>query len=207
MIEVLYMAVELDDDELDKRCERWVQRFTEIAGQPPFGIPCVVRKVEGDLRGRLEATFAETDDVFNDCELWAIRDGEPVLLQKLLVVCQPTNPLMSRLLVVCQPWNPVRSKILVEYPYAKWGASAGMIAVIYHHEPTLIWHEMFHLLGAEECYDVQSPDESAIPTCGHRNCIMQYAPSLDVVGDPPFICDWNVKLIRSKWAEISTEAG
>jgi hypothetical protein len=202
MIEILYMTLGLGDA-LAARCEGWVRRFAQIAAQPPIQVPCDVRKVEDDLRGRLEATFGAEDmasvtasamSVFLDCEQWMIRDrAESVLLPNLVVICEPSDPLVA--------------KVQVTNPGALWGASNGALAIIYHHEPTVIWHEMFHLLGADDCYEGESADESVLPKCGHRNCIMQYAPSIAVVGDPPFICDSNVQLIRKKWAEISTMEG
>jgi hypothetical protein len=200
MIEILHMTLGLDEV-LAARCDGWVQRFAQIVAQSPIQVPCDVRRVEGALRGRLEATFGAENvasitslawNVFLDCERWAIRDGGRAPLPRLVVICQPSNPLAA--------------KVQVTNPGALWGASNGSLAIIYHHEPTVIWHEMFHLLGADDCYEGESAEDSALPTCGHPNCIMQYAPSVAVVGDPPFICDTNVQLIRKRWAENSTMA-
>jgi hypothetical protein len=106
---------------------------------------------------------------------------------------EPWKTILPKVAILCDAEDPLARKIKGSQPAALWGGSLGILAVIYHFEPALIWHEMLHLLGAHDCYDPDSPDEGVLPSCGNANCLMQYAPSLDRVGDPPFICEAAVR--------------
>ena len=197
MIEILYML--FGSEPTHEQCEGWIRRFPDIVSPAPLEVRCETRRIDGDLRARLEAALDEDDisvvaaaamEVLLSCEEWELREGrDHVELPKIVVVCSPNHRLAR--------------SVQASSPGALWGACIGDLAVIYHHEAALIWHEMFHLLGAEDCYEGESPDGSAMPTCGNARCIMQYAPSLDAVGDPPFMCQSNVERIRQRVAELA----
>ena len=58
---------------------------------------------------------------------------------------------------------------------ALWGAEVtGLLATVYRENPDkyIIWHEVLHIFGAEDCYDVSGQN-----TCELSTCIMQYAPT------------------------------
>jgi hypothetical protein len=196
MTEILYMSVGLPES-VRQRCEGWVHRFGEIVAGEPFQIRCNVREVDGDLRGRLEAILDQEDFVsvtasaieFMACEQWQLREGqERVLLPKLVILCDSGNPLVAAV----QKTNPG----------ALWGAAIGSLAVVYHQEQAVVWHEMFHLFGAHDCYEGDSTDEAILPTCGNVDCLMQFAPTLDRVGDPPFLCGQNIQRVRETCAKM-----
>jgi hypothetical protein len=192
MCEILVMSVDLSD-EIRQRCEGWVHRFCEFVAGNPFHISCDVSEVPAALRGCIEANFdkedmgsftaAFFDEVIKDIPWDRVGDGERVNIPKLVILCDPSHQLVTT--------------IRKANPGALWGASNGSVSVVYEHEPAVVWHEMFHLFGAEDCYEGDSAQDSTTPKCGHINCLMQYAPTLARVGDPPFLCEHNRDLIRS----------
>lgn len=104
---------------------------------------------------------------------------------------------LSNLLVICSPNSHVAKAILKSNPAALWGGSNGQFSAVY--EPMnefVLWHETLHLLGAEDCYNLEINDEG--PTCECSNCIMQYAPTQNTVGTWPFLCDGNINRIRER---------
>ncbi len=201
MVKILYMTLG-GYGKLQAEGEAWIRRFPELMGSPPLELRCETCAVEGDLRRRLAATFDQGDiysvaasvaDELVDSEEWDLRVGpqQPLPLPKLVVLCRPDTTLAR--------------KVREAKPKALWGACIGnTLAIVYHHEATVVWHELLHLFGAEDCYDEEAPNESDVPTCGNAQCLMQFAPSLERVGDPPFICEANIQLIRQRAAGIST---
>ena len=73
-----------------------------------------------------------------------------------------------------------------------WGGTCRPVAVVWEPDNKyLIWHEILHLLGAEDCCD----ERGWGPTCGKSNCIMQYSPVKRLIGSWPFLCDKNITRI------------
>ncbi len=105
---------------------------------------------------------------------------------------------IPRIVVFCTRESRIASLMIENNPAAEWGATSGLYAAIYRHDRFLVWHEMFHLLGAEDCYDTAAPDIAEIPTCGNIGCVMQYAPTEATVSDPPFLCESNRKRIVAR---------
>ena len=68
---------------------------------------------------------------------------------------------------------------------------------------SVIIHELLHLLGADDCYDMTKEDWG--PNCGLPNCIMQYQATIDNVGDWPFLCEKNIEKIRNRINEWKKE--
>jgi hypothetical protein len=66
-----------------------------------------------------------------------------------------------------------------------------------------LWHEIYHLFGAEDCYTVGPDGEIADegPTCGEADCIMQYGVKSQLDGKRPHLCSENVELIKS-WLDM-----
>jgi hypothetical protein len=196
MTVILHVSLDLDE-QVRSECEAWVDRFAEIVAAEPLGVQCEMKWVEGSLREGIEARIegdlaASTGDIglfLMDNPRWALRDDRhSVRLPKVVAFCRDSNTLVA--------------DIQQRSPHALWGVSNGFLSVIYHHEPALIWHEMFHLLGAEDCYKI---GERGIDDhfCGNQRCVMQYAPTLEAVGNPPSICSGNVARIREQCGTIS----
>lgn len=68
-----------------------------------------------------------------------------------------------------------------------WGTSfqGGPLAVCWEvPDKFIVWHEVLHLLGADDCYD----ESTHARTCELANCIMQFEPTSASVGGWPFLC-------------------
>jgi len=99
----------------------------------------------------------------------------------------------------CMENHPLAKAVRESNSSARWGASdqdTG-VALCYRMVKFLIWHEALHLLGADDCYCL--PDGG--PTCDQSNCIMQYEPSEQAVGEWPFLCSKNIEAIRETQAD------
>jgi hypothetical protein len=108
----------------------------------------------------------------------------------------------SDLLLICaNPLSEIACLCKKESSHLEYGAMfPGInIAVAYYFEnPYILWHEAFHLLGAEDCYGTDAgivTDRG--PTCGKSNCIMQYAITDNKIGDWPFLCEENMERVKS----------
>ncbi len=110
----------------------------------------------------------------------------------------------SDLLIICaDPNGKIARMCKTEAIYARYGAlfSDTNIAAIYYYEDSYsMWHEVFHLLGAKDCYDIDHHGNviNRGPNCGKTNCIMQYEITDKLIGKWPFICGINIKRIRKK---------
>jgi hypothetical protein len=101
----------------------------------------------------------------------------------------------SPLIILCTPSSTFAKLTKKDNPTARWGGNLGNLSVVYNVlNKYILWHEVFHILGAEDCY--QLPDRG--PTCNIPNCIMQYEPTQVSVGDWPFLCGDNCVRVRSK---------
>lgn len=180
-------------------CQGWASRFRELVAHFPPEIRCEMEWPEGNFRQQivdalggddLATVTANVFDVILDHPRWELGvERTSVRLPKVVVFCTQDHPL---------------AKIIVTAsPHAEWGASNEMISVVYELQPAVTWHEMLHLLGAEDCYKEDNLDENAPPTCGHGNCIMQYAPTLERVGDPFFLCQDNVQRIQQRYSDAA----
>ena len=196
MTEILHLSLDLGIRE-SSECRTWVDRFAEIVAGEPLGVQCEMEWVEGRLRegiearleGDLAASAEEIGLFLMDNPRWAFRDDRTsVRLPKVVAFCRDSNTLVA----------DIRQRA----PHALWGVSNGFLSVIYYHEPALIWHEMFHLLGAEDCYKIEDHGLND-HSCGNQRCIMQYAPTLESTGDPPSMCSGNVARIREQCGKIS----
>ncbi len=182
---IYHMSMDLDSSH-SQMAAAWVHRFAEFVALPPCEVACEFRAVESTLRQKLRDFLGKADMVSVSRDvLWTMSTLKLPDVPKLVVFCSAASDLAK--------------KAKAAHPYALLGIPNGCLSVIYQHEPSVAWHELFHLLGAEDCYRRNSPHSQTEPTCGHKNCVMQYAPSLGLVGDPPFICEANVNHIRGLW--------
>ena len=97
------------------------------------------------------------------------------------------------LLVRCPYNHHLARSSRLKNPDHKWGTCYdSRLSLVYppidqQKNRHLIWHEAFHLLGAEDCYKHQ---------CEKPNSIMQYAPTEENVGNWPFLCQRNIEKIQ-----------
>ncbi|HUW19437.1 MAG TPA: hypothetical protein VMW16_09055 [Sedimentisphaerales bacterium] len=104
------------------------------------------------------------------------------------------------ILVYCRPNSYIAEAIRKNQPLAKWGyTQQPYISAVYNqNNKYILWHEALHLFGADDCYDCNNPNSRT--TCELRNCLMQYAPTKETVGEWPFLCKENVERIRN-WSD------
>ena len=118
--------------------------------------------------------------------------------------CEQLNPALPKLsewaplLVCCDRNAPIAQAARKQCPLAKWGLTQpSLFSAVYRIENKfIIWHEIFHLWGANDCYAPERPNAGT--RCGLRNCIMQYAPTDQSVGKWPFLCEANVAAIVAR---------
>ncbi len=104
---------------------------------------------------------------------------------------------VSSLLVICSEKSPFRKKALALLPHALWGIATHSFSATYAlYDQYIVWHEMLHLLGADDCYDIDKGDRG--PNCGSPNCIMQYEALKINVGEWPFLCNNNISMIKRR---------
>jgi len=100
--------------------------------------------------------------------------------------------LLWPLLVFCPRNCAVAEAARRSKPLAQWGAATGnSFAAVWQQDKYVVWHEALHLLSAEDCYT----EDDMGPTCEQRNCIMQWVPTEQNVGQWPFLCSANIRRI------------
>jgi len=102
------------------------------------------------------------------------------------------------LLVYCKPDSKIAQAAIKEDVRAKWGLCNDYYSVSAVYESNnkyILWHETLHLFGVEDCYDQNNPHNGT--PCELDDCLMQYAPTSQTVGDWPFLCHKNIKLIQN----------
>jgi hypothetical protein len=193
-----FLLLTLDLDTIQQsNCEKWVARFGELIGQSPLNVHCQMEWPEGSFRQAMVGALQGEDLATVTTNVSNVILDHP----RCEVVAERTSVRLPKFVVFCNRDHSLAKTILAASPQAEWGASNGRIAVIYELQSAVAWHEMLHLLGAKDCYPKNNPDQSTLPTCGHDNCIMQYAPTLGRVGDPFFLCRGNVQQIQQSYSD------
>ncbi len=80
---------------------------------------------------------------------------------------------------------------------AEWGAAnrGGLVGFTYKPgNRHVIWHEILHLLGADDCYEDAQPEKG--PTCEERKCVMQWVPTEENCGSDLVLCEKNIGRIK-----------
>jgi hypothetical protein len=194
MIEFLYIL--LPDAPEPEQSEGWLRRFPTVVQHNTPEVACSVDRATGNLLAAVTAALQEADICsIAGAVTYAVVNGWDHREARGL----------PGLVVLCDAGSDLSRKVQKAKCGALWGACVGRLAIVYHHEPAAVWHEMFHLLGAEDCYKGECPDEHDPPRCGHMNCIMQCAPTVMRVGDPPFMCEANIQRIREQYRGIERE--
>jgi hypothetical protein len=194
---VYYCLLDLDESKRD-RIAASLASLERLLALPPLGVVCSISplptEVEPCIRRALERpSFAEC--------VSAVRRA----MRERLGTFKTRNPnaiTPPGLLAVCPPEHPVRKAAMAESGDAEWGLFNLGVAVKYDGPDVVSWHELLHIVGAEDCYAL--PDEG--PTCGFPGCIMQYVPTDDMTRkDALPICSQNAERIRGMVAQL-TEA-
>jgi hypothetical protein len=99
------------------------------------------------------------------------------------------------LIVNCEPDHALAKDCRRRLPHAHWGISfSGVLSVVYAPQnPSAVWHEALHLLGAQDHYDLKT----LAATCELPTCIMRYAPEEGSTPSKEFLCG-RTKAVLSK---------
>ncbi len=160
-----------------------VKRFAEIVADPPYSLP-----------SRIEACSNEFTKILTN-HLRQDDNSVPAIITDIVVDLTQTYGQRSRLTVFCPQDHPFAIRCREQSPHAVWGASLiGPEAFIYSPTPNrcLVWHEMFHQLGAIDCYETTPRTKD----CCHPKCVMRWEPCAETVDDPPYLCAENVSLVQ-----------
>lgn len=187
---IRFFSIDLAADD-ERRSEAAIRQFPRIAQRWLPEATFEVSRLPDDLVGVVREAFAREADVF----------GCLGAASELLFDLFGSVP---KLVVSCATQSELARKAMARLPHARWGVTTGGLAIIYRHEPTVVWHEMLHLLGAEDCYKVGRSGRLDDHTCGHENCLMQHEPTIERVSEvSPFLCKKNVALIKERWAAMA----
>jgi len=160
-----------------------MDELSSILAMPPANIDCHFTELPTEFEAGINAILEKTND-FNGfvCEIYT---------------CFKLNNEI-RLLVICPRNSNLAISAVNKKPKAVWGAHAGILSAVYgDYNKYIVWHEALHLLGVKDCYG-----SDAGPNCGLRNCIMQYIPTRQSVGNWPFLCGKNIDLIKQRLKNI-----
>ena len=160
-----------------------------------------------ELSGYLSRPPAEIDYTFSElpkeyeADILKIFEEEPKLItayweDKLLNYFKDKQKFYSGTLVICSTNSQLARFCLKVNPNFLWGTAFPTLAITYEIEKYIVWHEMLHLLGADDCYDLSQGDRG--PNCDCPNCIMQYEATKANVGDWPFLCDPNIQSVQKQ---------
>jgi hypothetical protein len=100
------------------------------------------------------------------------------------------------LVIYCEPTSNIANAIRKTHKIAEWGLTfRDHISAVYEKgNKYILWHEVLHLFGVDDCYDLNNPDGPL--KCELNQCIMQYAPQEGNVTPWPFLCKNNIKRLR-----------
>ncbi|MBL7187426.1 MAG: hypothetical protein ISS70_13980 [Phycisphaerae bacterium] len=161
-----------------------MRELSEHISHPPIEISYRFTELPKELEEGLREIFSQSDDV---C-CWS-SDLSEFFLERQEVLCT--------LLVICAKESRLAKVSLEANSDAEWGIAVNNLAIVYglHHKNS-VWHEMLHLLGADDCYDLSESDRG--PNCDCPNCIMQYDATIADVKSWPFLCDTNIQNIQKR---------
>ncbi len=82
-------------------------------------------------------------------------------------------------------------------PAAAWGVSdQSTFAVTYEaNNRQLLWHELLHTIGADDCYVIVDGVPIRMPECDCSQCLMWYIPNETNCGASPQLCSPNIQLV------------
>jgi len=106
------------------------------------------------------------------------------------------------LVIYCEPSSNIAKAIKKTNKIAEWGLCfQHRISAVYEkNNKYIIWHEVLHLFGVSDCYDIGNPNGPL--TCELEKCLMQYAPQEGNVAPWPFLCKSNIKWLKSAYKNM-----
>jgi len=196
---VYYYPLDLAEPE-QGRLHASLKRLERLVAVPPVERHCSIARLPRSAEKGVLAALQETD-----LDIRSMRVAEAMAREiGTLATSDANTSLIPRLVVRCSRGHPLAKTCLAAYPHACWGlTSCKVLAVVYDDREVALWHEVLHLVGAEDCYEL--PDRG--PKCSHLRrhlpCIMQYEPIEGEVGGKLQICPENAERIQRVLNQIT----
>jgi len=192
---VYYYPLDLAECE-QGRMHASLKRLEQLLAEPPVERHCSIGRLPSSAENGVLAALKETDLDIRVSKVAGAMSHEI----GTLTTGEANTRLIPRLVVRCSPNHPLAQTCLATYPHARWGlTSCKVLAVVYDDREVVLWHEVLHLLGAEDCYDLSNLRR----TCEHPLCIMQYAAKEGEVGGELQICPENAERIQRVLSQIT----
>ncbi len=191
MLRLYWHCSNLDESQRDF-LKSVFDEFSQLLKRAPVLLEAKIRSLPEDIAKKLEKQLPHPP--FQSCKPFS--DWFDVVGPKLGELTH-----WAPLLLCSQQNGDIAKAAQHESPLACWGYYLNeSIATVYRPDNKyIIWHEALHLWGADDCYSYDNPHGPT--TCELKNCIMQYAPKQQNVGDRLFLCERNVDCIRKYSAE------
>ena len=196
--QIYYYCLDLPPEQ-EAAIEVSLRKLQELMKYPPLEVDCEIAILPANIRKKIAKDLSHQK--FKDCanQMYCTLGEE---------ASKDRPP--PRLLICCNHDHCLAKKCRDASPTAKWGlanwdpyAHFANLAVAYKLDSECaIWHELLHILGADDCYDMRDPDANPGPTCEHDQCIMQYAATTAIVNGRLPLCNENAKLIRKLFAKF-----
>jgi len=184
-----YLTLGIDSN-YDKWIEDCLNQFSSYIAEPPINIDYYFSPIPEELK--IEVSELTHQNSLETCSA--------IIMDKMIdrLNCIPN------LIILCSPTHHLAKLSKTALETALWGICCEeWLSIIYHLDNEyLVWHEVLHLFGADDCYDLTINHRG--PTCKLPNCIMQYEATKDNVGEYPFLCQSNIEKIKNKvstWTE------
>jgi len=198
---VYYLCLDLMAQQ-QKRVRLALSELEGLLALPPLEVECPIVPLPVSAEEPIQNALDGND-------LGSVLESAAHTLGKELGTIETKDPTSRRtpgLLVCCTVGHSLAKLCVKTNPNFVWGAATQPVAIVYElSNKYIIWHELLHTLGAEDCYDKNDPASNPGPTCECPNCIMQYAPTHNNVTQWPFLCEANVRKIRKLFAQVKTE--
>ena len=130
--------------------------------------------------------------------------AEPLFVCWVRMVGKIPRDECTPLLICCRPDSEIAKAIKKKVPLALWGYMQNeCISAVYKpNNKYILWHEALHLFGMDDCYDYNRPNNGT--NCELNNCLMQYEPSAETIGEWPFLCKKNIEILQKRMTRQST---
>ena len=178
--------------------EASLRELQELMKHPPREVDCPISRLP-------DSVWKQVSDDLECLDKCVVNRVYGTLTDQIgmLKTADPNCHIFPRLIICCSQQHPLAKKCLIASPKGLWGVAYFCFALVYKlTNPCAIWHELLHLLRADDCYDTENPSADPGPTCEHRQCIMQYAATEDVVDGCLPLCNGNVNRITKLFAKI-----
>jgi hypothetical protein len=177
MAKRVFWCVLGDDDRMRQFVQSAMRELAEALAGPLGGIKVFDERLPEKLWSGMESALAVGDfeGAIRAIEGWGDRGRIGVS-----VFCLPTHPAA----------RAAQKRVV----HARWGLSfRGRLSLTYvMGNKYALWHETLHLFGAQDHYDLKT----FRTTCELPSCVMQYAPTEEVLEGRGYLCAQTLEILR-----------